>query len=74
LSCVARNAEGKRQENAIEPEKGAGQSRDPELNDQGLELRKRFMRTIKALERSSARPGSERTRRSARKGLNGWVC
>ena len=40
---------------AIEPEKGVGQIRDPELNDQGLELRKRFIRTIKALERSKAR-------------------
>jgi glutaredoxin/uncharacterized protein (DUF302 family) len=42
---------------AIEPEKAAGQIRDPELNDRGLELRKRFIRTIKALERSSARAG-----------------
>lgn len=40
---------------AIEPEKGVGQIRDPVLNDQGLELRKRFIRTIKALERSKAR-------------------
>ncbi len=42
---------------AVEPEKGAGQIRDPELNDRGLELRKRFIKTIKALERSSARVG-----------------
>jgi glutaredoxin/uncharacterized protein (DUF302 family) len=42
---------------AIEPEKGAGQIRDPELNDRGLELRKRLIRMIKALERSSARAG-----------------
>jgi uncharacterized protein (DUF302 family) len=40
---------------AIEPEKGVGQIRDPELNDRGLELRKRFITTIKALERSRAR-------------------
>ncbi len=39
---------------AIEPEKAAGQIRDPEVNDRGLELRKRFIKTIKALERASA--------------------
>ena len=38
---------------AIEPEKGAGQIRHPEVNDRGLELRKRFIRTIKALQRSN---------------------
>jgi hypothetical protein len=37
---------------AIEPEKGAGQIRDPEVNDRGLELRKRFIRAVKDLERS----------------------
>jgi glutathione S-transferase len=42
---------------ALEPEKGVGQIRDPELNDRGLELRKRLIRMIKALERSSARAG-----------------
>lgn len=42
---------------AIEPEKGVGQIRDPEVNDRGLELRKRFIRMIKALERSSAEAG-----------------
>ena len=36
---------------AIEPEKGAAQIRSPALNDQGLELRKRFIKMIKALER-----------------------
>ncbi len=40
---------------AVEPEKGAGQIRAPELNDRGLELRKRFIKTIKALERSSSK-------------------
>jgi ribokinase len=38
---------------AIEPEKGVGQIRDPEVNDRGLKLRKRFIRTIKALQRSN---------------------
>jgi glutathione S-transferase len=40
---------------AIEPEKEVGQIRDSELNDRGLELRKRFIKTIKALERAGAR-------------------
>ena len=40
---------------AVEPEKGAGQIRDSRLNDRGLELRKRFIKTIKALEREDAR-------------------
>jgi glutaredoxin/uncharacterized protein (DUF302 family) len=40
---------------AIEPEKGVGQMRDSELNDRGLELRKRFIMAIKALERSNVK-------------------
>jgi glutaredoxin 3 len=43
--------------NAIEPEKGAGQIRDPELNERGLELRKRLIKVVKDLERSGARAG-----------------
>ena len=42
---------------AIEPEKAAGQIRDPAVNDRGLELRKRFIRTVKTLERSASRAG-----------------
>jgi glutathione S-transferase len=42
---------------AVEPEKAAGQIRDPEVNDRGLELRRRFIKTIKALERSGSRAG-----------------
>jgi glutathione S-transferase len=42
---------------AIEPEKEAGQIRDPAVNDRGLELRKRFIRTVRALERSASRAG-----------------
>ena len=52
-----RTDDGLTRVDAIEPEKGAGQIRDPELNDLGLELRKRFIRTIKLIERSSARAG-----------------
>jgi glutathione S-transferase len=42
---------------AVEPEKAAGQIRDPQVNDRGLELRKRFIKMIKALERSGSRAG-----------------
>lgn len=35
---------------AVEPEKGVGQIRNPRLNDRGLELRKRLIKTIKGLE------------------------
>ena len=42
---------------AIEPEKAAGQIRGPAVNDRGLELRKRFIRTVKTLERSASRAG-----------------
>ena len=39
---------------AIEPEKGAAQIRSSAANDRGLELRKRFIRTMKSLERTGA--------------------
>ncbi len=42
---------------AVEPEKAAGQIRDSQVNDRGLELRKRFIKTIKALERAGSRAG-----------------
>ena len=42
---------------AVEPEKEGGQIRDPQVNERGLELRKRFIKTIKALERSGSRAG-----------------
>ena len=42
---------------AVEPEKEAGQIRDPQVNERGLELRKRFIKKIKALERSGSRAG-----------------
>jgi hypothetical protein len=38
---------------AIEPEKGAAQVRSPEVNDRGLELRKRFISAIAALEHAN---------------------
>jgi glutaredoxin 3 len=39
---------------AVEPEKAAAQVRNSEVNERGLELRKRYIRTIKALERAGA--------------------
>jgi glutaredoxin/uncharacterized protein (DUF302 family) len=57
LEIAVYEEDGLTRVDAIEPEKGVGQIRAPELNDRGLELRKRFIRTIKALERSSAKAG-----------------
>ena len=53
LEIAVYEEDGLTRVDAIEPEKGVGQIRDPEVNDRGLELRKRFIRTIKALERSN---------------------
>jgi len=46
---------GQTRVDAVEPEKGAAQVRDPAVNERGLELRKRFIRAVKALEREGAR-------------------
>jgi hypothetical protein len=53
LETAVYEEDGLTRVDAMEPEKGAGQIRDPEVNDRGPELRKRFIRTIKALQRSS---------------------
>jgi glutaredoxin 3 len=58
LKIAVYEEDGLTRVDAIEPEKGAGQIRAPKLNDRGLELRKRFIKTIKALER----PASSKTR------------
>src|SRR3712207_774743 len=50
LKIAVYEEDGQTRVDAVEPEKGAGQIRDPELNDRGLELRKRFIKTVKALE------------------------
>ena len=57
LKFAVYEEDGSTRVDAIEPEKGVGQIRDPELNDRGLELRKRFIKMIKALERSGAKAG-----------------
>jgi glutathione S-transferase len=58
LKIAVYEEDGLTRVDAIEPEKGAGQIRAPKLNDRGLDLRKRFIMTIKALER----PASSKTR------------
>ena len=57
LKIAVYEDDGSTRVDAVEPEKGAGQIRDPQLNDRGLELRKRFIKTIKGLERADARAG-----------------
>jgi glutaredoxin 3 len=57
LKIAIYEGDGLTRVDAIEPEKGVAQIRDPQLNDRGLELRKRFIKIIKALERSSAKAG-----------------
>lgn len=54
LKVAVYEDDGSTRVDAIEPEKGAGQIRDSRLNDRGLELRKRFIKTIKGLERADA--------------------
>ena len=55
LKIAVYEDDGTTRVDAVEPEKAAGQIRDPKVNDRGLEIRKRFIRTIKSLERSAAR-------------------
>jgi glutaredoxin/uncharacterized protein (DUF302 family) len=55
LKIAVYEEDGLTRVDAVEPEKGAGQIRDPQLNDRGLELRKRFIKTIKNLERAEAK-------------------
>jgi glutaredoxin 3 len=55
LKIAVYEEDGSTRVDAVEPEKGAGQIRNPQLNDKGLELRKRFIKTIKSLERADTR-------------------
>jgi glutaredoxin/uncharacterized protein (DUF302 family) len=52
LEIAVYEEDGSTRVDAVEPEKGVGQIRDPELNDRGLGLRKRFIRTINGLDRA----------------------
>jgi glutaredoxin 3 len=51
LKVAVYDEDGVTRVDAIEPEKAAAQVRDSEVNERGLELRKRFIRAIKTLER-----------------------
>ncbi|MDQ3862013.1 MAG: glutathione S-transferase N-terminal domain-containing protein [Actinomycetota bacterium] len=55
LKIAVYEEDGSTRVDAVEPEKGAGQIRNSQLNDRGLELRKRFIKTIKGLERAGTR-------------------
>ncbi|HJQ29281.1 MAG TPA: glutathione S-transferase N-terminal domain-containing protein [Rubrobacter sp.] len=54
LKIAVYEEDGSTRVDAVEPEKGAAQIRNPQLNDRGLELRKRFIKMIKGLERANA--------------------
>ena len=55
LKIAVYEEDGSSRVDAVEPEKGVGQIRSPRLNDRGLELRKRLIKTIKSLQRVDAR-------------------
>lgn len=55
LKIAVYEEDGSTRVDAVEPEKGAGQIRNPKLNNRGLELRKRFIKAIKGLERAGTR-------------------
>jgi glutaredoxin 3 len=55
LKIAVYEEDGLSRVDAVEPEKGAGQIRSPQLNDRGLELRKRFIKAIKSLECAGSR-------------------
>ena len=55
LKIAVYEEDGSSRVDAVEPEKEVGQIRSPQLNDRGLELRKRFIKTMKTLERANAR-------------------
>ena len=52
LKVAVYEEDGVTRVDAVEPEKAAAQVRNSEVNERGLELRKRFIRVIKALERA----------------------
>ncbi|MDQ3966223.1 MAG: glutathione S-transferase N-terminal domain-containing protein [Actinomycetota bacterium] len=53
LKVAVYEQDGVTRVDAIEPEKAAAQIRNSEVNERGLELRKRFIRLIKALKHTS---------------------
>ncbi len=55
LKIAVYEEDGSTRVDAVEPEKAVGQIRSSQLNDRGLELRKRFKKVIKGHERADAR-------------------
>ena len=55
LKIAVYEEDGSTRVDAVEPEKGASQIRNPQINNRGLGLRKRFIETIKGLERANIR-------------------
>jgi glutaredoxin/uncharacterized protein (DUF302 family) len=53
LKVAVYEEDGETRVDAIEPEKAAAQIRNSEVNERGLELRKRFIRVIKALKHAN---------------------
>ena len=53
LKVAVYEEDGETRVDAIEPEKAAAQIRNSEVNERGLELRKRFIRMIKVLKHAS---------------------
>ena len=53
LKVAVYEEDGETRVDAIEPEKAAAQIRNSEVNERGLELRKRFIRVIKTLQYAS---------------------
>ena len=54
LKVAVYEEDGVTRVDAVEPEKAAAQVRNSEVNERGLELRKRFIKVTKALERAGA--------------------
>ena len=54
LKVAIYEEDGETRVDVIEPEKAVAQIRNSEVNERGLELRKRFIRVIKVLKRASA--------------------
>ena len=53
LKVAVYEEDGETRVDAVEPEKAAAQIRNSEVNERGLELRKRFIRVIKGLKHAS---------------------
>ena len=54
LKVAVYEEDGATRVDVVEPEKEVAQIRDPKVNERGLELRKRFIKMIKALEEARA--------------------